>query len=64
MEQTLSMVGAWSLPLQMQDHLPIIIALLHHNMLTVKGSVKESEVQLARSPTGPQEIASWKQRSI
>ena len=43
MEQTLSMVGAWSLPLQMRDHLPIIIALLHHNILTVKGSVKESE---------------------
>ena len=44
-EQTLLTVGEWSFPLQMRDHLPIIIALVYHNILTVKGPVKESEVK-------------------
>ena len=38
-EQTLLLVGEWSFPLQMLDHLPIIIIALLQS-LTVKGSAK------------------------
>lgn len=69
-EQMLLMVEEWSFPLQMLDHLPIITALLNHNIHTVKGHVKESEGKQSngwlRGQLGQlslsQEIASWKQK--